>query len=122
MAEKPQVIRDIRDFKDGFEVPGHTVKRAIWEKIQQRLDPQVKTILDKLGTLVVDKKMALVYMASFVGSSPADLSPDAAQVYHLCAQLSALTKEVGELQQIARNLFDNEVYRLGHADLQRYGL
>lgn len=123
MAPVPVIPNDFRKLKDGFIVSGKQIKAAILEKITQRLDKQVEAILAKIDGLIADKKQAVVYLAAFtVETNPDKLSPQAAEIYQLCRHLQTLTDEVAELQQIARNLYDSEPYRLGVRELQRFGL
>jgi len=116
-------IKDFRDFQDGFDIPGSRIKLAIVEKIEQRIDKQVTSILIKLNNLIPDVKTSVVYLAAFtVTSNPDDLSPEAAEIYQLCRHLQSLTDEVGELQQVARNLSDTTLYKLGRNELKKFGL
>jgi hypothetical protein len=109
--------------RDGFVVSGKQIKAAILEKIQQRLDKQVGEVLVAVDKLIPDKQAALTYLAAFsTNPDPDTLSPLAAEVYQLCRHLQTLTDEVAELQQIARNLYDSEPYRLGVAELKKFGL
>jgi hypothetical protein len=124
MAQPPPIApNDYRDLKDGFVVSGKQIKAAILEKISQRLDKQVADILVRVDGLIPDKRAALSYLAAFtVETNPDNLSPVAAEIYQLCRHLQTLTDEVAELQQIARNIYDTEPYRLGIVELNKYGL
>lgn len=124
MAQAERVIRDIRATPVGvyFDVDGAKIQKAIREKIGDRLDMQVKAILEKISEKLEVKQAIGVLAAMTTMKSPDDLAPAAAEIYQQCRHLQILTDEVAELQQIGRNLFTDELYRLGLDEVKRFGL
>lgn len=126
MAQQERPIRDIRVNPTGvyFDVPGARIQSSIREKINDRLDREVERILEKLVAQIPDDKKKLMALFAAVASmkSTKDLSADAAELVVLCQHLQELTDEVAELQQLGRNLFTDEIYRLGIEEVKRFGL
>lgn len=125
MAEKERLPRDIRTKRRGlyFDVMGARIQTAIREKISDRLDKQVAETLTRVSALIPDTKVAIGTLAAIATmKTPDDLSPATAEIYQLCRHLQSLTDEVAELQQVGRNLFTDELYRLGLDEIRRFGL
>lgn len=122
--EKP--IRDIRVNPAGvfFDVSGAQIQSAIRSKINDRLDRQVEGILSRLTELIPkeEKKTIALLAAVSTMESLDDVSAETAEILVLAQHLQGLTDEVAELQQLGRNLFTDEVYRLGIEEVKRFGL
>lgn len=125
MAQEVIPLHDFRRNKsqDGFIKTGESIRNAIVEKIEQKLNKQIESILAKLPALVPDVNTAVGFLAAFtVETNPDHLSPTAAQVFQLCRHLQSLTDEVAALEQDARNIHPKDCYRLSRRELRLYGL
>lgn len=120
-----RVVRDIRTNKDGlyFEIEGSVIQTAIREKINQSLESEIKSILEKLSPILEDAKRVSSCLAAFSTQTPPDdLSAEAAEVYVLSRRLDKLTNEVKTLTRIGKNLFSDDWYVCDEADLARFGV
>ncbi len=125
MAAPTRVVRDIRDEKTGmhFEVEGSNIQKAIREKIQQSLEPQIKELLGKLDPILEDKKKVATCLGAFARMiNPDELSSDVGEIYVMSSKLDRLTQEVTDLTRIGQNLFSDDWYVLDLTLLGRFGL